>query len=243
LDTALVIIPAFNEGPRIGIVVDSIKEILPMTEILVVDDNSKDNTREQAQRAGAYVITHPINLGYASSLETGYRYALKYHYDYVIQMDGDGQHLAGEIPKLLGPLTDGKADIVIGSRIKNNPGYSIPSIRRLGLFFFSNLFYIFTCFRINDPTSGFQGLNKKTLSLYLNSTFPDDFPDTDVLLQAYLCGLRIIEIPVRMQGRSGGISMHSGLKPIYYTFKMTLSMIITYINYKSKMESKCSSDK
>jgi len=112
----LVVIPAYNETGRIGEIVKSVKGVLPIAKVLVVNDCSSDDTRREAIEAGATVISHPINLGYGAALETGYLYALGNGFEYIIQMDGDGQHLPEEIPKIISPVLNGEADIVVGSR-------------------------------------------------------------------------------------------------------------------------------
>ena len=229
----LVIIPAYNEEKRIDGVVRSIKDIYPMGDVLVVNDGSTDRTGEDAHRAGAIVLTHPVNLGYGSSLELGYFYALKHDYDIVVQMDGDGQHIAGEITKILSPVVHGEADIVIGSRyLHDENSYKTSLARRLGQKFFSAVFILLTHAAITDPTSGFQCLTRKVFKLYAHSRFPEDFPDTDVLLMASFAGFRVKEVPVVMANRSGGISMHAGLKPFYYMVKMVLSIFMVCLSYR-----------
>jgi glycosyltransferase involved in cell wall biosynthesis len=172
-------------------------------------------------------------MGYASSLELGYIYALQHHYDIVVQMDGDGQHLAEEIPHILNPVIGGAADIVIGSRyLLSEQGYKTTWVRRIGQKFFGRIFSLITKEHITDPTSGFQCLSKKAFQLFTGGHFPDDFPDIDVLLISHYAGLAIKEVPVVMTERSGGQSMHSGLKPLYYIMKMLLSIFIVVLNHR-----------
>lgn len=229
----LVVIPAYNEETRVGKVVRSVKSVVPEATILVIDDCSTDRTKEEAEKAGAFLISHPINLGYASSLESGYLCALKNEFDIVVQMDGDGQHLAEEIPKILAPLLKREVDIVIGSRyLSADSSYKTTLARRLGKSIFGAIFYLMTKYNITDPTSGFQCLNRKAFKLFASGHFPDDFPDTDVLLIAHYAGLRVKEVPVIMVERSGGESIHSGLKPLYYIVKMILSIFIVVLSYR-----------
>lgn len=227
----LVMIPAFNEGPRIGDVVRSVVSTFPTCDVLVVDDCSADDTGLQARQAGAKVIRHPVNLGYGAGLETGYLYALLHDYGAVIQMDGDGQHLPSEVSKILGPVLAGKADLAIGSRYLAGDGrYETSFARRFGHRFFCTLFRVITRTRITDPTSGFQCLNKKCLELFTSGGFPEDYPDTDVLLMAFFAQLRVREVPVLMTARAGGKSMHSGLKPLYYVAKMMVAISMVVLN-------------
>ena len=221
----LVVIPAYNEHGRIGEIVRAVKYVLPSTNVLVVNDCSSDDTGREARKAGAAVVSHPINLGYGAALETGYLYALKYGYEFVVQMDGDGQHLPAEIPHMLVPVLEGDADIVIGSRyLSSSNTYKTSFCRRAGQKFFSILLSLITGYKITDPTSGFQCLRRNAFELFSRGQFPHDFPDADVLLMAHYAGFRVKEIPVVMVERSGGESMHAGLKPLYYIIKMTLSV-------------------
>ena len=129
----LVLIPCFNEQGRIGEVVRSVKSVLPSADIVVIDDASTDNSAAEACASGALVLTHGSNLGYGAALETGYIYAVNENYETVIQMDGDGQHPADQLPKLIGALTNDNPDIIIGSRYQENKSAASTSlIKKIG---------------------------------------------------------------------------------------------------------------
>ena len=159
-------------------------------------------------------------------------YALENAYDNVLQMDGDGQHIAEEANKIIAPVVNGEADIALGSRYLENNGYRTSFLRRLGQRFFSLIYKMITGCYISDPTSGFQCLNRKAIKFNLSGIFPDDFPDVDVLLMAHFAELRIKETAVRMLDRSGGTSMHAGLRPVIYVMKMLFSLFIVVLNAK-----------
>ncbi len=221
----IVVIPAYNEHGRIGEIVRAVKCVFPSPNVLVVNDCSSDDTGREARTAGAAVVSHPINLGYGAALETGYLYGLKYGYEFIVQMDGDGQHLPAEIPHILLPVLAGDADIVIGSRyLSSESTYKTSFVRRSGQKIFGMILSFITGYKITDPTSGFQCLNRRAFELFSRGQFPHDFPDADVLLMAHYAGFRVREVPVAMVGRSGGESMHAGLKPLYYVIKMILSI-------------------
>ncbi len=229
----LAVIPACNEQGRIGGVVAAVKGVLPSARILVVNDCSSDDTGKEAADAGAHVLSHPINLGYGAGLETGYLYALQHNYEVVVQMDGDGQHLPSEVPRILDPVLNGTADIVIGSRyLSPQNHYRTSFARKAGQRFFGMILFLFTRYRMTDPTSGFQCLNRKAFELFTRGQFPHDFPDADVLLMAHYAGFRVMEVPVAMQERSGGASMHDGLKPLYYIVKMILSITMVFLSQR-----------
>jgi len=227
----LVIMPAHNEAGRIGRVIGEVRATLPEADIVVVNDASVDDTADVALKAGADVLPHAVNMGYGVSLETAYLYAMRKGYEVVVQMDGDGQHIAREIPCLLKPLCGGEADMVVGSRYGEAGGsITVPLIRKVGHRFFAILLFLLTRRWFSDPTSGFQALNRRALELLASGVFPCDYPDADVLLMAHMSGLKIREVPVKMADREGGTSMHDGWKPLYYGIKMLLSVFIVILN-------------
>jgi len=228
LSRGIIVIPAFEEAPRIGGVLRSIRASGQPEEILVIDDGSGDGTALVAGDAGARVISHPFNLGYGAALQTGYKYALRHGFEYVVQMDADGQHLAGEIPLLREPLLLGQADIVVGSRFIMVSGYEPGFARGLGRLLFHWLGRL-AGIHITDPTSGFQALHRRAFELFCGDAFPVDFPDIDVLLLAHRRGLRLREVEVNMASSPRGSSLHSGIMPIYYVYKMMLSLWVSSI--------------
>ena len=230
----IVIIPAYNEERKIASVIQGIRGYLPEVEVLVVDDGSLDRTYPQALKAGAKVIRHPFNLGYGTALQTGYKYALKEGYEKIIQMDGDGQHDPSFIADLFAPIQRGEADIVIGSRFLETREarperipYRAPFARRLGMKFFGIITSLLTHQKITDSTSGYQAMNRRVLGWVSSDKFPLDYPDADVIIMLHRAGFRIKEIPTQMFESQNKKSMHSGWKPVYYIFKMFLSILVT----------------
>lgn len=228
----LIIIPAFNEGSGIGAIVQDTIKIDPNFDILVVNDGSKDDTAKRASKAGAVVVSHPFNLGYGVAIQTGYKYALAKGYDFAVQMDGDGQHDPAFIPQLLQPVLTGKTDFALGSRFLKAESYAPSLVRRIGMIFFRRLISALIHTRITDSTSGYQAFNRKVIRYFTTEVFPCDYPDADVLLTLHRAGFRIMEVPVRMHASVSGKSMHSGLMPLYYIFKMLLSIFVTLLRKK-----------
>jgi glycosyltransferase involved in cell wall biosynthesis len=229
----LLLIPAYNEGKRIAQVIEEIKKVLPRVDVLVIDDGSKDDCRQRAAEAGAKIISHPFNLGYGAALQTGYKYALKNGYEAIVQMDGDGQHDPCFIPDLLAVIQKGEADIVIGSRfLKRETGsdsfvYRTPFTRKWGIKIFGVITSFLICQKVTDSTSGYQAMNRKVLKWVSSDQFPCDYPDADVIIMLHRKGFSIREVPVRMFPNQNKQSMHSGWKPVYYIFKMFLSILVT----------------
>jgi hypothetical protein len=229
----IILIPAFNEDQRIATVIDGIKNAMPEADILVINDGSRDNTEFAARHAGAIVVSHPFNMGYGATIQTGYKYARDKGYDYLIQLDADGQHDPSCIPLLLEPVVSGDVDIAIGSRFMGN-SYRPPFARRVGMAIFRQIVSLVTGKFITDTTSGFQAFNRDVICFFATDIFPVDYPDADMLIMLHRAGFRMTEVPVRMYENSVGKSMHSGIKPLYYMFKMLLSICVTLMREKGK---------
>jgi glycosyltransferase involved in cell wall biosynthesis len=231
---ALLLIPAYNEEARIESVIRGVKEIYSFLEVVVVDDGSSDGTRMRALEAGAQVISHPYNLGYGVALQTGYRYALRGGYELLAQMDGDGQHDPAYIRVLLDKVQRGETDLAIGSRFletqtlnRSQLPYRASLARRCGMWLFGMIASLIIKQKVTDPTSGYQAMNRKILEWASSDTFPWDYPDADVIIMLHRAGFRIREVPVQMYENRDKKSMHSGWKPLYYVFKMFLSILVT----------------
>ncbi|HIE04109.1 MAG TPA: glycosyltransferase family 2 protein [Candidatus Latescibacteria bacterium] len=227
----LVVIPAYNEVENIARVIDGIRRCAPELDVVVVDDGSADGTSSAAVRGGAKVISLPFHMGYGTAVQTGYKYALRSGYDYVLQMDGDGQHEPKNLPDFLRELRGDRADVVIGSRFLEQEGrrYRGPILRRIGRVLFAVVTSFLIRQRVTDPTSGYIGLNRKALNYLSKDVYPVDYPDADVIVMLHRAGFRIKEIPVTMyEDRSKG-TLHRGMRPLYYIFKMSLSLFVTVL--------------
>jgi glycosyltransferase involved in cell wall biosynthesis len=218
----LLIIPAYNEAGRLERVLAEVELAATGYEVVVVDDGSHDGTAAIAAHAGARVLRHPFNLGYGAALQTGYKYALARNASLVVQMDADGQHDPREIAQLAAPVLAGEFDLMVGSRFLEPGGYRHGFLRTVGRQLFRGLARL-AGLRVSDPTSGFQAMNIEVLKVYTQNFFPADYPDVDVLLAAYRHGLRVGECPVHMKPGLRSSTLHAGLRPVYYAYKMILS--------------------
>ncbi len=226
----LVLIPCLDEGPRIGELIGELQRLHPHFEIVVVDDGSSDDTVPRAREAGGQVLKLPYHLGYGAALQTGYRYALDRRYDIVVQMDGDGQHPAHEVGTLLLALEHEDTDLVVGSRFLGKTSYAIPRARLLGIKLFSRLVSGLARRKITDPTSGFQAMNRRMMRFYQQDFYPYDYPDADMLLRVHYAGLSFREVAVEMRAGPPGKSMHAGMRPLYYVYKLLLSLALTWLS-------------
>lgn len=237
----LIIIPAYNERGNIEKLLTRLRspEITEVADILVMNDASSDGTNWVAKKKSAAVVTHVFNLGYGSGLQLGYKYAIRRGYRYVIQLDADGQHDVDNIMRIYRELCTADAqgnypDIVLGSRfLKESIVYRMSWIRRFAIRFFGWLIRMITGVRIEDPTTGLQGLSRRTVLYYSRyNNFDDRYPDANMITQMLMLGYLVREIPAIMHQRDNGVGMHSGLKPVIYMFRMIFSVLAVVIRIK-----------
>ena len=238
-DKILFVIPAYNEAENIEKVLKEIKKDVKYADIIVINDCSKDNTAEIVEKNNVKCITNVMNMRYAWAVQTGLKYAKQHNYDYVIQMDADGQHIASEAEKLYLEAKKSNADIIIGSRYLKDMGYPCPFFRRVGTKFFEIMIKIFTGKKIADPLSGFQCLNKSVINYYSKCGNYPEYPDANLIIEMLLRGYNIKEVPVKMRLRENGESMHSGIiKPIKYMISQFFTCIVIVIKYVGRRRCK-----
>ncbi len=220
-----VIIPAYNEEKSIGEVVASIKGLGSCYDPIVINDNSTDRTAELAHKAGAIVIDLPCNLGIGGAVQTGYKFARQKGYDACIQVDGDGQHPADQIPRLIKTLFAEEYDMVIGSRFVTDSEYEISFMRLVGIRILSLFLKLTTGLNIKDTTSGFRAINKKVMDFFAHE-YPQDYPEPESLVFIHKMGFKVREIPTRMSSRMYGKSSITPFLSMYYMIKVMLAMFI-----------------
>lgn len=225
----LVIIPAYNEEESILTTVQALNSVHPEVDAVVVNDASKDNTKNILSENHIHYLDLPVNLGIGGGVQAGYMYAYRNGYDIAIQMDGDGQHPASELDKIIAPIKAEKADIVVGSRFVNKEGFQSSAIRRFGIKFLSSLIYLCTGKHILDVTSGYRAVNRKFIKIF-SEEYAQDYPEPEAFVTAAKKGAEIIEVPVMMKERQGGMSSISPIKSIYYMIKVSLAIIIKNIS-------------
>ena len=225
----LLIIPAYNESGNIEKVIGDISTKCPFADYLVIDDCSKDDTRQKLQQIGASYISAPVNLGIGGAVQAGYRYALLHKYDIVIQVDGDGQHDVSYVPEMVKLISEGTADIVIGSRFIDKEGFQSSGVRRIGINFLSGLIFLLCGQKIRDVTSGFRAVNEQFVKIYAED-YPDDYPEPEAIVTALINGGRITEFPVIMHERVSGTSSINLKRSVYYMIKVTLATIICRVS-------------
>lgn len=221
----LVIIPAYNESASIVNTVEDIKINAPDFDYIVINDRSKDNTYEVCINNNINVLNLPLNLGIGGAVQTGYLYAYENNYDLAVQFDGDGQHDAKYLDKMVDLLVESNSQMVIGSRFIDKEGFQSSSIRRFGIKYFTALIKILTGKKITDPTSGYRMCDRSVIKMFSDS-YPKDYPEPETIVSIFRIGMSIEEIPVVMRAREEGVSSISPRKSLYYMFKVTLAMLI-----------------
>ncbi len=234
-DKVLFVIPAYNEEKNIKKVLKEIKEDFNEADILVINDCSKDDTYDVVVKEGVKCITNIFNLRYAWAVQTGLKYAFENDYDYVIQFDADGQHIASEAYKLYEKAKKTNSDIVIGSRFLKDLGYPSPFMRRIGTKMFELIIKLTCKKKIADPLSGFQCLNKRVIKYYSQMGKYPEFPDANLVIEMLLNGYKICEEPVKMRLRENGGSMHDGIiGPAKYMINMFYNIFFLLITIPRK---------
>lgn len=231
---ALLIIPAFNEER-------ALEELLPeflatkwpaafSVDAVVVNDASLDNTSMVPPKFGIPVLDLPVNLGIGGAMQTGFHYAAENGYDIAVQMDGDGQHPPSEVARVLNAVDD--ADVYIGSRFLGSEGFHSTVVRRIGIRFFNFLIRTLCGITVTDCTSGLRAMNRRALARCIDY-YPDEYPEPESIIVMSNAGLKIKEVSVTMRERTHGSSSIRALSSVYYTLKVSVAMLLTYIRTKS----------
>jgi glycosyltransferase involved in cell wall biosynthesis len=221
----LAIVPAYNEEATIGEVVLEVRDYDPTFEVLVVDDGSTDATAECAEEAGARVLRLPLNLGIGGAVQAGFMYALERDFDFAVQVDGDGQHDARELGRLLEPVLADRADLAIGTRFSGPRAYRAPIARRVGIGMFAALVSLRVRQRMTDTTSGFRAVNRRGIRLFAVD-YPHDYPEVEAVVTAARGNLRVCEVPVLMRPRTAGRSSITTFRSFYYVVKVLLALFV-----------------
>lgn len=222
----LAVVPAYNESATIVAVIEALREHAPQFDTLVIDDGSTDGTDALASGAGAAVLKLPFNLGIGGAVQTGFVYAREHGYDFLAQVDADGQHDSVELERLIATMDEEAVDMVCGSRfLTADYRYPAPISRRAGIHIFAFLLSRIVGVRVSDPTSGFRLYNRRAIKLFARN-YPHDYPEVEAVLILHHHRLRMREVPVRMYARGGGTSSIGTGKSAYYMIKVLLALFV-----------------
>jgi glycosyltransferase involved in cell wall biosynthesis len=223
----LAVIPAYNEVATVEQVIRDLRAAAPRFDVVVVDDGSTDATAEVARKTGARLLRLPFNLGIGGAVQAGFLYALENGYDYMVQVDADGQHCPDQIGRLTAAMeADPTLDLICGSRfLTNEHAYPAPISRRTGIHVFAFVLSKIVGQRVSDPTSGFRLYNRRGIELFARD-YPHDYPEVEAVLMLHFHRLRMKEVPVRMLQRGQGVSSIRSGKSVYYMIKVLLAIIV-----------------
>lgn len=195
------IIPAYNEEESVGEIVKKTKEYV--NDVIVIDDGSTDRTAEIAEKAGAIVYSHSRNRGLGLTIIDGYSLALKQNADIILQIDADGQYLPEEIPKLLKPINDKKADIVLGSRFAGEIE-EMSLTKKIGNRLFSKITSFLSGTKITDAQTGFRAMRKEVADSIIpigKYTYTQE-----MIIRSLKEGYQVLEVPIFFAKRKYGKS-------------------------------------
>lgn len=221
----LVIVPAHDEEESLPGTLAEVRGAAPWSDVLVVDDGSRDRSGDVARAAGVPVLRHVVNLGVGGALATGFRWALAHGYSIAVQLDADGQHDPTDLERLVAPVREGACDVAIGSRYVGPSGYHSTPARRAGMLVFSAVVRLMLQQRITDTTSGYRAYARRVMEAFQHDV-PVDFPDAPFLIALARRGFRLQEVPVTMRARRAGRSFYTLGKQLYYPYKNLLASLI-----------------
>ncbi len=229
MEKVLLIIPAYNEEENIlktyQKVIDYNKKEKKHYDVIVINDCSKDKTSKICHDNNIPVIDLIHNLGIGGAVQTGYKYAYENNYDIAVQFDGDGQHDVRYVEKIIKPIIDKEADLVIGSRfVEDIKTFKSTFARRVGIKIISCFMKFATHKKIHDTTSGFRACSKELIydfSLSYPSEYPEPVTTAEVLKKKYI----VKEVAVEMNEREAGVSSIRAWKNIYYMLNVCLALL------------------
>jgi glycosyltransferase involved in cell wall biosynthesis len=234
INRVLVIIPCYNEQDNILPLLNNLRSLKVEScelTLLPVNDASTDETAGKLATSGCDFLSNAVNLGIGGTVQLGFLYAIENDFDFAVQVDGDGQHPAAELPVLLAPLLSATADIASGTRFDHKEGFKSTPMRRLGIRFFYRLNRLLCGVEVRDATSGFRAYNRKAIELAAGY-YPDEYPEPEVILYMSHHKMRIVEVPVSMAERASGVSSISAYRTVYYMAKVSLNIIFLHLKMK-----------
>lgn len=224
----LVVLPAYNEALCVAGVVAEVRAALPDADVLVVDDGSRDRTSAVAAQAGAFVVRLPINLGVGGAMRTGFRFAQRFGYDAVVQVDGDGQHDASFLPAMVAALDT--ADVVVGARFAGEGEYRVRGPRAWAMRLLSFVISRIVGHPITDATSGYRAAGRRAVDVFASHYPAEYLGDTvESLVIARRRGLVVRQLPVAMRPRAGGRASQNWFASTLYLGRAVVALALALV--------------
>ncbi len=220
-----VLIPAYNEAASLPGLLAEVRAALPGVAVTVVDDGSTDDTTAIAQALGARVLRLPCNLGVGPAVQTGFKDALENGYEYVLRLDGDGQHPPAEARKLMEAMRQNPTDLVVGTRYGEGSTYHGSWSRQFVLKCLALFVSIICRKRITDPTSGFWLVSRPLLKCFALH-YPSDYPEAEAMALLRRQGFSLEEVPVAFKPRQAGESSIQAWGTVNFAAKVFLALFV-----------------
>ncbi len=223
----LIIVPAYNEAENLERTLRSLRALERPHDVIVVNDGSTDATAAAARRCGARVLDLACNLGVGGAMQAGYWFALREGYSLAVQFDADGQHRANQVPALVEPVAEGRADLCVGSRYLGGQSYRFTLPRLVGSRFLAGLVSMLIGRKITDPTSGFRAAGPRAIRFFSRHYPQSWLGDTvEALVELTRHGFTVEEVPARMAQRKGGSSAAGVAMGVLHTVRIVLAVLI-----------------
>ena len=221
-----IIIPVYNEELTVGNIIDRVKKVMQQTglkhEIIVVDDCSYDKSLESAKKHSVKIFTLKEHLGKGYALRAGFA---KARGDIIITIDSDGSHRPEELPRVLAPILQDKADLVIGSRYLNQKNVAARKLNAFGVQIFNFLIQLLTGVAVTDSQSGYRAMKREVLKNQKLKSGGYEI-ESEMLVKTAKKGFRVTEVPISFEQRTYG---RSGVDPMVDGSKILLSIILAYV--------------
>lgn len=225
LSRTTILIPAYNEEASLPGLLAEVHEHLPGAAVTVVDDGSLDGTAEVARACGARVLRLPCNLGVGPAVQTGFKDALECGCDYLIRIDGDGQHPPIEARKLIEAMRCHPTDLVVGTRYGEESTYRGSWFRQRVLKGLAVFVSVICRQRITDPTSGFWLVSRPLLQCFALH-YPTDYPEAEAIALLRRQGFSLVEVPVAFKPRQAGESSIRAWGTVNFAAKVFLALFV-----------------
>lgn len=230
----LIAVITYNEEKNIAATLQDLIDHNIGYDIVVIDNGSYDRTIDIVRSMGIKCVRHCVNSGGSNGTAVSYfLYAYQQGYDIMCQFDGDGQHMASELPKILSPVIEGQSDCVIGSRFLDNEGFQSYFFRRIGIRIFSKLLSIMTGLQFTDITSGFRSYGPRVIKFF-GHQYKNSIHDNmnQFLLLSHYSGAKITEVPVVMKPRQFGVSEFNWWNGVFFPIKGLVTLFACYLQRK-----------